>query len=211
MLKHSTLLALFWVTEVASISSKKGLCVSPNNFQCQDMQLFPNISWFYNWGTEFVGSSCPSPPPGFVPMVVGFWGNVPQNFTGETILGFNEPDHDEHPLTPEKAVEGWLQLQETYYDRTLVSPATSLKPDGEMVWLDEFLALCEDLGCRIDYIAVHVYQRNPGHIMEMLGDLYTRHGKKIWLTEFAMSNTNQPEKALEFMQELLPLLEAEEG
>ena len=103
MLKHSTLLALFWATEVASISSKKGLCVSPNNFQCQDMQLFPNISWweriaiplpaewsslisksslswslsvwllrFYNWGTEFVGSSCPSPPPGFVPMVVCF-------------------------------------------------------------------------------------------------------------------------------------------
>ena len=65
---------------------------------------------------------------------------------GETILGFNEPDHDEHPLTPglatyhfpkkkrknlplpltaevalwyvaEKAVEGWLQLQERYHDR----------------------------------------------------------------------------------------------
>ena len=46
MLKHSTLLALFWATEVASSSSKKGLCVSPNNFQCQDMQLFPNISWW---------------------------------------------------------------------------------------------------------------------------------------------------------------------
>ena len=52
---------------------------------------------------------------------------------GETILGFNEPDHDEHPLTQvsplplaaevalwsvaEKAVEGWLQLQERYHDR----------------------------------------------------------------------------------------------
>ena len=64
---------------------------------------------------------------------------VGKSFAGQTILAFNEPDHDEHPLTPgnfflllliitlliviiiliisEKAVDGWLQLEETYYDR----------------------------------------------------------------------------------------------
>ena len=46
MQKYFTLFALFWTAKVAhSMSSKKGLCVSPNNFLCQDMHLFPNISW----------------------------------------------------------------------------------------------------------------------------------------------------------------------
>lgn len=51
-------------------------------------------------------------------------------------------------MSPERAAEGWLVLQETYPDRwlyvwaslpprVLVGPATSLKPDEEMTWLDE--------------------------------------------------------------------------
>ena len=77
-------------------SNKKGLCVSKKNFDCQDLALFPNISWYscfwcyylihialciveisfcflsryYNWGSEYHGQSCNDPPPGFIPMVL---------------------------------------------------------------------------------------------------------------------------------------------
>ena len=77
-------------------SNKKGLCVSKKNFDCQDLALFPNISWYscfwcyylihialciveisfcflsryYNWGSEYHGQSCNYSPPGFIPMVL---------------------------------------------------------------------------------------------------------------------------------------------
>ena len=34
---------------------------------------------------------------------------------------------------------------------------------------------------------------------------------KVWLTEFACSNTKDPEKALHYMKEVLPMLEAAES
>jgi len=197
-------------------SRKKGLCVSKKNFDCRDLALFPNISWYYNWGSDYHGQSCSDPPAplGYIPMVWGYWGSVPTDIptTHPLILGFNEPDHENQAnMSPERALEGWLLLQEAYPDRQLVSPGTSLKPDGEMVWIDEFMDLCNAVNCRVDYIAVHRYGGTAENIMVMIDDLYKRHGKKIWLTEFAMSGTNNAGKVLEFMQDILPMLEAHEG
>ena len=66
-----------------------------------------------------------------------------------------------------------------------------------------------------------------------MSNIVARHGKKIWLTEFAMSGTSNADKVfsmkhpslqvacigndgmdtqvLEFMQDILPMLEAHEG
>merc|ERR1711936_720193 len=195
-------------------SNKKGLCVSKKNFDCQDLALFPNISWYYNWGSEYHGQSCNDPPPGFIPMVWGYWGSVPTDIPANhpLILGFNEPDHENQAnMSPERALEGWMLLQEAYPERELVSPGTSLKPDGEMVWIDTFMDLCNAVNCRVDYIAVHRYGGTAENIMGMIDDLYRRHGKKIWLTEFAMSGTSNADKVLEFMQDILPMLETHEG
>merc|ERR1711934_154208 len=177
-------------------SSKKGLCVSKKNFDCRDLALFPNISWYYNWGSEYHGQSCsdPSPLPGFIPMVWGYWGSVPTDIPAShpLILGFNEPDHENQAnMSPERALEGWLLLQEAYPER--------------------FMDLCNAVNCRVDYIAVHRYGGSAENIMAMIDDLYRRHGKKIWLTEFAMSGTSNADKVLEFMQDILPMLEAHEG
>merc|ERR1711962_679513 len=171
---------------MGSGSSKKGLCVSKKNFDCRDLALFPNISWYYNWGSDYHGQSCSDPPApaGYIPMA---------------------------NMSPGRALEGWLLLQEAYPDRELVSPGTSLRPDGEMVWIDEFMDLCNAVNCRVDYIAVHRYGGTAENIMVMIDDLYKRHGKKIWLTEFAMSGTNNAGQVLEFMQDILPMLEAHEG
>merc|ERR1711971_894438 len=168
---------------ISSISSKKGLCVSKKNFDCRDLALFPNISWYYNWGSEYHGQSCsdPSPQPGYIPMVWGYWGSVPTDIPAShpLVLGFNEPDHENQAnMSPERALEGWLLLQEAYPDRQLVSPGTSLKPDGEMVWIDTFMDLCNAVNYRVDYISVHRYGGTAENIMGMIDDLYRRHGKK---------------------------------
>ena len=44
-----------------------------------------------------------------------------------------------------------------YPDRTLVSPATA---GINIPWMDEFMAECELLGCRIDYLATHDYSKD---------------------------------------------------
>ena len=38
--------------------------------------------------------------------------------------------------------------------------------------------------------------------------MYNRYGKKIWLTEFACPMTNDPNTIKQYMQEVLPRLEA---
>ena len=47
-----------------------------------------------------------------------------------------------------------LMVMARYPDRTLVSPATA---GINIPWMDEFMAECELLGCRIDYLATHSY------------------------------------------------------
>ena len=50
---------------------------------------------------------------------MNFWQTIPPDLPEayDTILGFNEPDHAEHPLTPQRAMEGWVMLQEAYPNR----------------------------------------------------------------------------------------------
>ena len=47
-----------------------------------------------------------------------------------------------------------MKMMSRYPDRTLVSPATA---GAHTDWMDEFMAECELLGCRIDYLATHSY------------------------------------------------------
>ena len=62
------------------------------------------------------------------------------------------------------------------------------------------LQACEELGCRIDYLATHDYDGNANHVMNKLEDLYHRYGKKIWLTEFAVCCTREEEDVINFVK-----------
>ena len=31
---------------------KKGVCIAPEYFQCDDVSALPGVSWYYNWGTH---------------------------------------------------------------------------------------------------------------------------------------------------------------
>ena len=78
----------------------------------------------------------------------------------QTILGFNEPNQPDHAnMSPLEAALAWVEVQEKYPDRELVSPATG-HVDTE--WFDQFMAECELLGCRFDYLATHWYGNAHG-------------------------------------------------
>ena len=108
----------------------------------------------------------------FIPMVYGIPGlghhanttfpDVPDQY--QTILGYNEPNQpDQANMSPEEAAAAWIGLQEKYPGRELVAPATG---HADTEWFDAFMAECEVLGCRIDYLATHYY--TPDSAEEMM-------------------------------------------
>jgi len=219
-------------------SSKKGLVV-PHwpVVRCGDFEAFNSVSWWYNYHTfpeiylEKPGwCSCDGKRPDdpsvclpadpqvvqFFPMVHGLpgHGNRPDEEVPDvkgqygTVMGYNEPNQaDKADLTPAEAAAGWIELQEKYPNKTLVSPACS---GINVAWMDEFMQICEELGCRIDYIATHTYpQDNVEQIMTKLKDYSDRYGgRKIWLTEFARRNTHKEADVISMIEQLLPRLES---
>jgi len=223
-------LALFLLSAVGSCqganrSKKKGLCIPPGeNFHCGDLEAFPRVSWWYNWHTRpnhEVDGHCtcaadcgPAPEtPAFVPMIWGYhednpWHDDESDPVAEKypiILGFNEPNKgDQSDISPETAAAAWIEIQEMYPDRLLVSPAPA---GGNTNWFDPFFEACEELGCRIDYLATHDYEGKANHVMNRLEMLYNRYGKKIWLTEFAKCCTRSLQEVEDFAKEIIPRLE----
>lgn len=151
----------------------------------------------------------------YIPMVWGWrQGQAAPSVSrsAKFVLGFNEPNHFEQSnLTAQEAAEYWQILQNSSHGLPLVSPAAA--PCGSKSgchgdtteWFDEFFKECT--GCRIDYLATHAYFCDAGETMDFLEKLFERYGLKIWLTEFACPHTKSALKQLEYMSEILPLLE----
>jgi len=196
-------------------ASKKGVCIAPEYFQCNDVASLNGVSWWYNWGTYPSNLDHPEcdqiPAPGFVPMIWGYWGqDFPALPDYDTVLGFNEPNHaDQSNLSPEAAAYAWMELQAAYPDKILVSPSAS-PPNAEQ-WFDEFFDICNSIGCRIDYLATHAYSGKAEYDRVYLEGLYQRYGKKIWFTEFALPSTKNLEDEMNYMREILSYLESSEA
>jgi len=230
MILKEIFVAVSLVSTVSGLSGKKGLCVPPgDNFHCGDIAAFNNVSWWYNWHVTpnhemlpvedhcSCSHSCGPAPPhkNFIPMVWGYieddrpWHDDINDLVADqynVILGFNEPNHaDQSDIPPEVAASAWMELQNMYPDKTLVSPAPA---GGNTNWFDPFFEACEALGCRIDYLATHDYDGNADHVMNRLEMLHQRYGKKIWLTEFAKCCTHDQNEVIDFVKEIIPRLEA---
>ena len=129
------------------------------------------------------------------------------------ILGFNEPNfHSQADLTAKEAASHWPEIERHSHGRPLVSPAASPCSSkskcigNSFEWFDDFFRLCH--GCRVDYLATHAYYCNADTTMDYLQKLYTRYGKKIWLTEFSCPRTMDYGHQLDYMKAILPRLEA---
>nr|KAG5707667.1 hypothetical protein BaRGS_031049 [Batillaria attramentaria] len=66
----------------------------------------------------------------------------------------------------------------------------------------------KDQGCRVDYIATHIYQCNADREMAFLEKLYHKYNKKIWVTEFACPRHDSLQAQMNYMKAILPRLEA---
>jgi len=152
----------------------------------------------------------------YVPMVRGIKGRgyKPERFdadpspaveNSEFVLGFNEPNvQDQSWLSPEEAAMEWIEHQNLHPDKTLVSPATG---HADTVWMDQFMENCTKLGCRIDVLSTHLYNGAAHDRMAQLEAYSNRYGKKLWLTEFALKKTKNETEVVEFIREILPMLE----
>ena len=157
-----------------------------------------------------VGNVCPqdatlSMPP-HIPMLKKYRNGTQIHIQSSSpyVLGFNEPNHkDQANMTPQECADAWPLLEQNSHGAKLVSPTTA---GAHINWYATFFSLCK--GCRIDFIAAHLYNCDANVIMSYLEQLYHRFNKKIWLTEFACPHTSDGNKQLTLMKNILPRLEA---
>ncbi len=182
---------------------KKGVDVSRYNPDTQENADRINslgAGWYYNWGSAPENSKIEAE---YVPMVWGA-GSVNSHTLQEIregyqageynyLLTFNEPDvRDQSNMTVDQAIALWPQLEALGIP--LSSPATSYPIDtGKWTintWFDDFMTRADELGLRIDFIAVHCYQdfsrgmEAVNELRDVLMELYQRYEKPIWITEF---------------------------
>jgi len=186
----------------------------------------PDVEYYNKWWCTYMSGAVPhgdareccfpnDPTVEFIPMVYGVPGvghhantdfpDVPNEYN--IVLGFNEPNRPEQAnLTPEEAALAWIEFQEKYPGKELVSPATA---GADTEWFDAFMEACDVLGCRFDYLATHLYTGGTAEkTMKILKDYSDRYGgKKIWFTEFAMAREHNEHKIISLINDLVPQLE----
>lgn len=215
-------------------SSKKGVGMSTATKYGVWWENVNNLngSWYYTWGTFIPDAQLANAPDSeFVPM---FWSGASVTDANiakinalyeqgkvKYLLGFNEPDlKEEANMTVEAALDKWEYICNNINPGIkLVSPVTSYPSLKEGSWMVQFMDGVQARNLRVDYVAVHIYQPNVASLFtNPINDVYTRWGKKVWITEFGVrdestggdpaKNKYSREQMLSFMQILLPQLES---
>ncbi|WP_307874504.1 glycoside hydrolase family protein [Frankia nepalensis] len=178
----------------AASSGKKGISIW--NFGGLEKALKDvGASWYYNWAASPGNVPAPSGTQ-FVPMIWGAKSVTADNLrraaaSGDTILGFNEPDlGSQANMTVEAALELWPQLQAT--GKRLGSPAVAFGGADQGSWLDRFMTGAQQRGHRVDFVVLHWYgsdfnpTRATDQLRRYLQAVYDRYHLPIWLTEYAL-------------------------
>jgi len=153
------------------------------------------------------------------------------------LLGYNEPDsgngkhNHPHEVSPAAAAADWPLVQKVAEQFNppleIVGPAVASSgesggrdawdEDGKSTWYDDFFGNCSKVvpDCdpsKIKYIAMHDYHGNLTALKRRVQGAVQRYGgRKIWLTEVAITHWGKPpsrEMQNEYMNELLPFLDA---
>lgn len=199
------------ITSEFHTSTKRGLVYIPNSNFPQDDEVWiqkgSDLAWYYNYkmypSPEYVNQTSLE----FVPML---WG-APSSFTDTTflenvtaqivegrnityVMGFNEPDNTGQTggssIPPSDAATYWKQQLEPLRKMgvSLGAPAVTGGPSG-FVWLSDFTNAC-DGGCTFDFIPIHWYGSFDGLASHIADVLKAYPNKKIWITEFALDNSD---------------------
>ncbi len=158
--------------------TKKGWCGSGD--AANDVAA-TNSTWRYNWDTGGTTTSTVE----YVPMRHNlFWPSLSaaNNNPGYThFLGYNEPDRpDQANITVDQAIGGWPAFMEN--GLRLGSPSTS---DPFNPWLAEFMTKADNLGYRVDFMALHCYwYKSTAQWASDLQYIYDKYKRPIWITEW---------------------------
>jgi len=153
------------------------------------------------------------------------------------LLGYNEPDsgngkhNHPHEASPADAAADWPKVQAVaeQFDPPLelVGPAVASAgesgaadawdADGRSTWLDDFIGNCTQVvkDCdpsKIKYIAMHDYHGDVAGLKRRVEGAVKRYGgRKVWLTEVAITDWGAPPARTAqdaYMKELLPYLDS---
>ena len=202
--------------------SKKGVAFSLR-YESSWQERFDKLNpyWHYSWNWEYK-ATYPSEVE-FVPMIWGSGGvtqermdylnNLASSGVIKNVLTFNEPDLlDQANMTVDEAVALWPLLETLSVP--ISSPVTSAPLND---WMRTFMNKAAADNLRIDFVAIHIYHKNtPSNFLALVEEVYQTYGKPIWITEFAVRDTNAttstPNKyseayVLSFMDEVLNALD----
>lgn len=156
-------------------TAKKGWAGAPSD------QL--NVSISYDWGA---GASTDNMDTEYVPMrhnlgwesfsVINARNNVSH------LLGYNEPDRsDQSHMDVADAIEQWPELFKS--GLRLGSPAPSSSPHK---WLNQFMAICDSLNYRVDFVVTHAYQNQATSWWDWNIGATSKNanGRPVWITEW---------------------------
>jgi hypothetical protein len=151
--------------------------------------------WHYSWNWELRENY----PDGieFVPMIWGrqnatqaridYLNNLANEGKIANVLLFNEPDLvGQSNMSVEEVVNLWPLLETL--NVPISSPATSAPLND---WMRDFMQKASTQNLRVDFVAIHIYHKNdPIKFIELVEEVYLTYGKPIWITEFAVRDTN---------------------
>jgi hypothetical protein len=149
-------------------------------------------SWFYNWGPVTTEGLLDVE---FVPMkwtawneVDSQWQTIVNNNTSNHLLGFNEPDAaTQANMSLDLMLLRWPKMLES--GMRLGSPC----PAGNKQLLYDFIAKCDQLNYRVDFVTLHDY--GEGTAQQFYNNCKTLHdktGRPVWVTEFNYGGTWTP-------------------
>lgn len=153
--------------------------------------------WYYDWTAHADLND-----PRFVPMIWDRSHTIKDPVP--LLLAFNEPD-DRHQadMPVSTALEQWPDLMAKA--ARLSSPATTRDGTlGEQSWLSRFMEEADQLGYRVDFVAVHYYATDPdiNAFRDFLNAVHTRYGRPIWVTEWALADWERPDRFTQALQQV---------
>jgi hypothetical protein len=159
-------------------ASKKGWCQTGGG--AQSATELVNGTWFYSWSADQNSAANQE----YVPIRQNYyWPGFSEIYSKANVthlLGYNEPDHTEQSnVSVESAIAQWPEMMKS--GMRLGSPAVT-----DNSWLYSFMDECDKRGYRVDYVAYHAYWggKSPQNWYNDLKAIYSRTGRKIWLTEW---------------------------
>ena len=179
-----------------NLELKKGVAFSvsyENSWHQRFDKLKPH--WHYSWNWELRANY----PEGveFVPMIWGrgsatqaridYLNNLASLGEIQNILTFNEPDlESQSNMSVDEVVNLWPLLE------TLNVPISSPVASAPLNdWMRDFMEKASNQNLRVDFVAIHIYHKNdPVKFIELVEEVYQTYGKPIWITEFAVRDTN---------------------